>query len=76
MTMVGEIVAKLKSISHIPRIMIPISPTVRSLDVKAMLKGRQILQKEIVATYAVGRMQLSFVRLCGAVMEAERIQAS
>ena len=58
MTIVGVIVAKLKSIVYIPRIMIPISLMARSLDVEAILKGIQILQRETVVTDAVGRMTM------------------
>ena len=58
MTIVGEIVAKLKSIVYIPRIMIPISLMARTLDVEAILKGIQILQRETVVTDAVGRMTM------------------
>ena len=57
-TMVREIFAKLKSSGHILRSMIPISLMARCLDVMVIRRERQRLEKEVVATYAVGRMAI------------------
>ena len=56
MTMVGEIVEKLKRSVHILRSMIPISFIARCLDIMVKRRERQRLPKEVVATYAVGLM--------------------
>ena len=58
MTMVGEIVAKERRRDHILRNMIPISPMARSIDVMATRRERQRFPKEVVATYAMGRMAM------------------
>ena len=58
MTMVEEIVPKAGSNGHILRNMILISPIARFLDVIVTRRERQRLPKEVVATYAMGRMAI------------------
>ena len=56
MTMVGEILEKARNNDHILRITTPISMMVRSVVVMATKRERQMLPKEVVATYVVDRM--------------------
>ena len=52
----GGDVAKARITNHILRIMTPISPMAKSMDVMAIRRERQRLPKDVVATYAVGVM--------------------
>ena len=49
---------KSKSSGRIIRSVLPVSPMARCLDVMVTQRERQRLPKEVVATYAVGRIAI------------------